>query len=218
MTEKEIHQQFNAFLRERGIPFIEARMDRASTIAKSWPDYTILWMGRVICIEVKTEKGRVSPAQNLKIDFIRQSGCRVLICRSTQECVEAAKGILCQGEQENDVRSNLERIGGIDWPHSRCPDGKRHRWNLDKICNRCGADQLHLRDLKELGHLNPKLATEAAPHSMTPAFTKTQDHPHFFIANVFGTDWVMAGESFAGGMASMVRRPTPQDIRDFPRK
>ncbi len=96
MTERQIHDGFNVWLRERSIPFIESRMDRKSTIAKAWPDYSIFWMDRALMIEVKTAKGRLRPDQVTMIEFIRRSGNRVEIVRSVPECIEACQTILCE--------------------------------------------------------------------------------------------------------------------------
>jgi hypothetical protein len=98
MTERQIHDQFIAWLRKNEVPYSHHRMDSKSGIQKGWPDFTVLWMSRVVCIEVKTSKGRVSKDQERVIAFIRKSGNRVEICRSCEECVEAVKNILCESK------------------------------------------------------------------------------------------------------------------------
>jgi hypothetical protein len=113
MREKEIHQAFEMWLRERQVPFITSRMDQKSTIAKGAPDYCVTWMGRCLYIEVKTEKGRLRDNQAKAIDYIRRSGNRVEICRSVSECVEAVQSILCTGEAPS-------KLGLCNYPLEPC--------------------------------------------------------------------------------------------------
>jgi VRR-NUC domain len=98
MTERKIQDDFAAWLRGNQVPFIRHRMDKKSGIQKGWPDFTVLWMSRAVCIEVKTDKGRVSLDQARVIAFIKRSGNKVEICRSVDECIEAVKNILCEGK------------------------------------------------------------------------------------------------------------------------
>jgi hypothetical protein len=53
-----------------------------------WPDIEIIYRGRFIGIELKTEKGRVSKAQKACHDKITLSGGLVKICRSLDEVTE----------------------------------------------------------------------------------------------------------------------------------
>src|ERR1051325_7409270 len=102
MTERQIHEQFIAWLRKLEIPYVHHRMDKKSGIRTGWPDFTILWCSRVMCIEIKTAKGRITLDQARVIAFIRRSGNRVEICRSCEECVEVVKNILCEGKLGDD--------------------------------------------------------------------------------------------------------------------
>lgn len=114
MTERQIHKGFNKWLREREVPFIESRMDRKSTIAKSWPDYSIFWCGRSVLIEVKTEKGKVRPDQEELHKFIRKSGNTVAVARNVDQCIDAVKSILCD---KNDSTGNSV---ACNWPLGKC--------------------------------------------------------------------------------------------------
>lgn len=114
MRERQIHDAFEVWLRERKIPFVHHRMDRRSGIAKGWPDYSVFWMGRAVMIEVKTIKGRLSPDQLKVIEFIRRSGNTVEIARNVPECVEAVQNILCEG------KPNVGHYGGCNYPLEGC--------------------------------------------------------------------------------------------------
>lgn len=99
MTERGIHEAFIAWLRKLEIPYVYHRADKKSGIQSGWPDFTVLWCSHCVCIEVKTEKGRLSKDQKRVIAFIRKSGNRVEVCRSCEQCVEAVKNILCENLQ-----------------------------------------------------------------------------------------------------------------------
>lgn len=61
--EAKMHDTVTQWLRLRRIPTIHARMDKASTIRKGWPDITAMWNGRVACSELKAPGGTVSQEQ-----------------------------------------------------------------------------------------------------------------------------------------------------------
>jgi hypothetical protein len=98
MTEKQFHRDFEKWLRERRIPFVTARMDRRSTIGNGKPDYCVTWMNRCVYVELKTAKGRLSPAQIKEIEYIRRSGNTVEVARGMAEAKEAVHNILCEGK------------------------------------------------------------------------------------------------------------------------
>jgi len=97
-SEREIQDQFAAWLTERQIPFIRSRMDRRATIQTGWPDFTILWMRRNIMIECKAVGGKLSQRQVRRIEYLRRSGNVVEIARNLSECVDAVQNVLCEGK------------------------------------------------------------------------------------------------------------------------
>lgn len=110
MTERGIHEAFIAWLRKLEIPYVYHRADKKSGIQSGWPDFTVLWCSHCVCIEVKTEKGRLSKDQKRVIAFIRKSGNRVEICRSCEQCVEAVKNILCENLQGFEFDNPLAEV------------------------------------------------------------------------------------------------------------
>src|SRR5690349_4361761 len=51
---EDIHEPLSKYLRDNGIPFVRARSDRQSTIARGWPDFTVCKNGKVLLLEAKT--------------------------------------------------------------------------------------------------------------------------------------------------------------------
>jgi VRR-NUC domain len=69
--------------------WVAQRSLKASGAKKGWPDVEIIWQGRAYFIELKSEKGRVSPDQAKIHTRLWDAGAAVVICR-TLEAVENA--------------------------------------------------------------------------------------------------------------------------------
>lgn len=52
------------------------------------PDLCLVWRGRAVFVELKTEKGRLSPAQREMHWALTLAGAAVTTCRSVDEVVE----------------------------------------------------------------------------------------------------------------------------------
>lgn len=104
----DIHKPFSAWLRKLEVPHVYHRPDTRSGIKTGWPDYTILWMGHVLCIECKWGKGKLSLDQEACVAFIRKSGNKVAVCYSLEQCIEAVKNILCEGNPETLLERRTE--------------------------------------------------------------------------------------------------------------
>jgi hypothetical protein len=99
VTEQELHFQVADYLRlalptqtvwhhspneGRRRPQYNKKLARLGLRA-GWPDIEIVHKGRIIFIELKTPKGRVSPAQKQCHNDLMLAGAVVKICRSFQE-------------------------------------------------------------------------------------------------------------------------------------
>jgi hypothetical protein len=62
-AEKELHRDLVRYLNWLGIPFCHARMDRKSSIAIGYPDFTFPYLGKFVAWEAKTATGKLSPEQ-----------------------------------------------------------------------------------------------------------------------------------------------------------
>jgi hypothetical protein len=91
--ELKLHDQFVNWCRLNGIPYIHARPDRKSTIAKGHPDFTLLWHGRGCCIEFKAGKGKVTQDQAEKIKELDEARVPCLVTTSLVFAIEFAKEV-----------------------------------------------------------------------------------------------------------------------------
>lgn len=64
---------------------------KAAGAVAGFPDWLILHSGRALLIELKTEKGRVSPAQIEVHQRLLACACPVLICRSVDDVIDALR-------------------------------------------------------------------------------------------------------------------------------
>ena len=55
-------------------------------VLAGFPDLAICWRGKLICIELKTDRGVVSPAQREAHRVLLYCGAEVMVCRSAAEC------------------------------------------------------------------------------------------------------------------------------------
>ena len=65
-------------------PIEAAKMKRMGT-RPGIPDICIIWRGRSIFIELKTPKGRTSPAQEAVMSALTMAGAVVNVCRSLED-------------------------------------------------------------------------------------------------------------------------------------
>lgn len=73
MTEQQIQSKIKKKLQERG--WYVTKLIKTST--NGIPDLLAIKFGKAMFIEVKREKGKLSPLQELRIDELRQSGAIV---------------------------------------------------------------------------------------------------------------------------------------------
>lgn len=81
-SEKELHEQFYAFLSRNGFGptlIIHAAMYKKSQLPIGWPDFSILHKGSIMFLEFKVAKNTTSPAQDIMIRALRDSGFTVFV-------------------------------------------------------------------------------------------------------------------------------------------
>lgn len=205
MRESQIHDQFVAWLRKLEIPYIRHRMDRKSGIQSGWPDFTVLWMSRAMCIEIKTAKGRVTIAQQRVIDFIRRSGNRVEICRSCEECIEAVKNILCEGKLGDDAMALKER-----------PRFKEQFTELKRAVAEVPGNGT--KNLSGGGKQPCKHGSGAAEDGLNRAIVQTNNanlpaQNSFYIIDWKGAPYVVAPDQY--GAFRMIRKASAVDVANL---
>lgn len=92
--EKEMHDIFSQWLNLNGVPFIHARTDKKSTIAKGAPDFTLIYRGKALCIEFKMPGQKITPDQDLFIEHLKKSETPVFICNMAAEAIELTRKTL----------------------------------------------------------------------------------------------------------------------------
>lgn len=86
--ERQMHVEVARELYRNRIYFIEARMDKRSTIKVGHPDFTCILKGYVFLIELKVKGGRPLSSDQLGvIDELRQSETEVLVAYSSLEAI-----------------------------------------------------------------------------------------------------------------------------------
>ena len=83
--EKELHKDFEGFLRRNRMVYIHSRMDKRATIAKGIPDFIILHRRATIAIEFKIRGNKTSTEQEQFIDSLRKEMIPVFVCYSYEE-------------------------------------------------------------------------------------------------------------------------------------
>jgi hypothetical protein len=89
--ERIMHCDFANWLGLRQITYVEAAMHKRSTIQEGHPDFTILFDNRNLMVEFKIEGGRLSPVQLKRIEQLRRSGNKVVVCHSVVDAMKATK-------------------------------------------------------------------------------------------------------------------------------
>lgn len=90
-----VQRPFAAWLRSRGIPFLNPRSDRESTIEPGAPDFTILsGTAPVLLIECKDKDTKITAVQRDWHERASKVGIKVHVCRSFVSCVETTENWL----------------------------------------------------------------------------------------------------------------------------
>jgi len=85
-TEAEVTRAIRGVLKTLGV--IHWKQHQGLGSVKGIPDIIGLWEGRMLAIEVKAPKGRVSPYQEQWIRRINQAGGIAFVARSPQDVIE----------------------------------------------------------------------------------------------------------------------------------
>jgi hypothetical protein len=97
--ETEEQRVFNAWLKnkfdERKVYSINPRSDKATTIRKGHPDYTIWLPGaRMLLLEMKVDGGVLSPEQIQCIELLSDLGFAVELPGSASEAIQSVRKFL----------------------------------------------------------------------------------------------------------------------------
>lgn len=202
---RDIHQPFCRWLTERGIPFHRNRPDKKTTAIKGDPDFLLTWCSYCVYIECKVPGGKLSKDQEKRIAYLRKAGNPVKIAYSLQDCIEAAQGILCHGEQKNAVAGRPER--------SECPlDNERAAELIAAATNK------RPKSKKEVAAFFKEVATRTPQGTAYEIPVVRKPDQNLWIASMGGVEFVFSGDSLPGGLATKLRRAKPEDFLSIPRK
>ena len=86
--EAKLHNDLIQDLQRRGWGYVHSRMDKPSTIASGWPDFTVIHGDRVALVEFKAPGGILSQAQKECIAELRLDGTPVLVTEDLGEAIK----------------------------------------------------------------------------------------------------------------------------------
>lgn len=96
--ERELHDQFERWLRFHEIEFVHSRMDKPSTIEKGWPDFSCFRHHNghdLACfVEFKTRQGRLRLDQEEVIARMARRGIDVLVTGDFTEACDFVRARL----------------------------------------------------------------------------------------------------------------------------
>lgn len=110
-----MQEAFCQWLRSEGLPFFRQRMDRAATGTVGWPDFTVCLSNRVLLIETKFGKGKLSTAQVFCHAELARAGCRVHVVRNLSAACELVSAWRQQREDLRIPGENLKLVMGAYW-------------------------------------------------------------------------------------------------------
>jgi hypothetical protein len=93
-TERYLQEQIANLLRQRGIWFGRAKLNKRSTYTPGAPDFLFMWNGRAYAFECKIAKGKLEEHQLICHEHMRRNGWLVFVVRSLKEAQEFLDGKL----------------------------------------------------------------------------------------------------------------------------
>lgn len=97
MTEKQVQADIKKYLRTVGASVWDTSQPRAAMITPGLPDLIVVFRGRLAFVEVKTEKGKLSPAQEVFRAEVAGAGHDYQVWRSAHDahtwCESARHGL-----------------------------------------------------------------------------------------------------------------------------
>ena len=106
MTETQLKVKVQKYLKSIGA-FYFKHSDRFSA---GVPDLSVVYNGRTIWIELKTNIGRVSKMQKFYIDAINNAGGEAYVCRSLDEVKDIIRAERSARHTESRVPSSIRRV------------------------------------------------------------------------------------------------------------
>jgi len=87
IAEKEMHRLFGQWLNMQGFPYLESRMDKASTIAIGFPDFAIFFKTKTVFIEMKSGANKPTEEQTRWMNRLGSEGFHSFAAYSVQDAI-----------------------------------------------------------------------------------------------------------------------------------
>lgn len=111
---RDMHEPLAAWLRSNGVLFRHSRTDCRTSEPNGEPDFLIMENNRVLPIELKTEKGKLSTKQVFRHAEYAKAGCRVFVVRELSAAIELVQAWRTQAPEPlltESANQRLTRIG-----------------------------------------------------------------------------------------------------------
>ncbi len=92
MREKSIENKIKDYLKLKGAYYVKYFGNKFSQVGV--PDILACYKGRFIGIEVKNEKGKTSPLQDINLKQIQEAGGISIVARSVEEVKQIIDNII----------------------------------------------------------------------------------------------------------------------------
>jgi hypothetical protein len=113
MRERELHDQFEAWLKKHRIPYGHDRMDKKTTTKTGEPDFRCYKNGMVAFIEFKIGINKLSAKQVERCNELAEAGCTVKVCYNLESAIAWAEQVL------NKVAQPVEALLPCNAPEAR---------------------------------------------------------------------------------------------------
>lgn len=92
MREKAIENKIKSYLKNKGAYYVKYHGNQFSQVGVA--DILACYKGRFIAIEVKNEKGKTSPLQDVNQKLVRDAGGISIVARSVEEVAKVIDTII----------------------------------------------------------------------------------------------------------------------------
>lgn len=92
-SEKDLHKDIVRYLNVLGVPFAHARMDKRSSIAVGYPDFSFPYKGRFVGWEAKVKGKGLTSEQQATRNLIERNGGRFAVIRFLEDAKNHLRSI-----------------------------------------------------------------------------------------------------------------------------
>lgn len=92
-SEKDLHKDIVRYLNVLGVPFAHARMDKKSSIAVGFPDFSFPYKGRFVGWEAKVKGKGLTSEQQATRELIERNGGRFAVIRFLEDAKNHLRSI-----------------------------------------------------------------------------------------------------------------------------